>query len=62
LIRIETETKAPSLPESEGLTGSKLGQTLIEPSSIRRPAAQNEKTPEPKGARVEVFQNRPTHL
>src|ERR1035438_7261599 len=33
---IETETKAPSTVESEGVTGSVLGQTLIKSSSIRR--------------------------
>src|ERR1039457_1080651 len=33
---IETETKSPSAVESEGVTGSVLGQTLIKSSSIRR--------------------------
>src|ERR1017187_3695772 len=33
---METETKAPSAVESEGVTGSVLGQTLIKSSSIRR--------------------------
>src|ERR1035437_4440924 len=54
---METETKAPSAVESEGVTGGVLGQTLIKSSSIRRwgPASAKQKTLEPKGARVEMF-------
>src|SRR5271157_5582658 len=46
---IETETKAPSRPDSEGLTGNVLGQTLIDSSSIRRRGpAENKKPWSPK--------------
>src|ERR1039457_1888070 len=44
---METETKAPSSVESEGVAGSVLGQTLIKSSSIRRwgPARRKTKNP-----------------
>src|SRR5271157_4725543 len=46
---IETATKAPSRPDSEGLTGNVLGQTLIDSSSIRRRGpAENKKPWSPK--------------
>jgi hypothetical protein len=54
---METETRAPSAVESEGVIGGISGQTLIQ--ILQHPAmgacTLKQKTLEPKGARVEMF-------
>ena len=50
-------------PKSEGPDGTVSGQTRItHPPASGEGGCRQQKTLEPKGARVEMFSNRPTHL